>query len=185
MLVYLRGQICSDSCMCCHTEKEVAHQTFFRTQTPYTDTRPTSPSTDPITPGTWQGSHWSANFYLMTLLGKILLQAGFEPQIFCSWGKHLAERPVWPDVKMFVSPTADLSGLMLRCLPHQQQTWVWFPLSLRLFIQLKPNQWRISQYSCGYPAALYPSQAKPVTYKSVFLWLSCCSLSNSSQTSDV
>ena len=23
---------------------------------------PTSPSTDPITPGAWQGSHWSANF---------------------------------------------------------------------------------------------------------------------------
>ena len=28
----------------------------------YTDTRPTSPSTDPISPGTWQGSCWSANY---------------------------------------------------------------------------------------------------------------------------
>ena len=27
-----------------------------------TDTGPTSPSTDPIMPGAWQGSHWSANF---------------------------------------------------------------------------------------------------------------------------
>ena len=31
-------------------------------QSQYTDTRPTRPSTDPIMPGTWQGSHWSANF---------------------------------------------------------------------------------------------------------------------------
>ena len=45
-----------------HTEVEVADQTFHLTQSQYTDTRPTSPSTDPITPGTWQGSHWSANF---------------------------------------------------------------------------------------------------------------------------
>ena len=45
-----------------HTEIEVADQTFYLTQSQYTDTRPTSPSTDPITPGAWQGSHWSANF---------------------------------------------------------------------------------------------------------------------------
>ena len=31
-------------------------------QSQYTDTGPTSPSADPITPGAWQGSHWSANF---------------------------------------------------------------------------------------------------------------------------
>ena len=28
----------------------------------YTDTGPTSPSADPIMPGAWHGSHWSANF---------------------------------------------------------------------------------------------------------------------------
>ena len=28
----------------------------------YTDTRPTSPSADPKTPGAWQGSHWNAIF---------------------------------------------------------------------------------------------------------------------------
>ena len=47
---------------CCHTEIEVADQTFHLTQSQYTDTGPTSPSSDPITPGAWQGSHWSANF---------------------------------------------------------------------------------------------------------------------------
>ena len=47
---------------CCHTEIEVADQTVHLIQSQYTDTGPTSPSTDPITPGTWQGSHWRANF---------------------------------------------------------------------------------------------------------------------------
>ena len=45
-----------------HTEIEVADQTFHLTQSQYTDTGPTSPITDTITPGTWQGSHWSADF---------------------------------------------------------------------------------------------------------------------------
>ena len=57
-----QGQICTDKCMCCHTEIEAADHTFYLTQSQYTDTGPTSPSADPITPGAWQGSHWSANF---------------------------------------------------------------------------------------------------------------------------
>ena len=47
---------------CCHTEIEVADPTFHLTRSQYTDNGPTSPRTDPITPGAWQGSHWSANF---------------------------------------------------------------------------------------------------------------------------
>ena len=58
-----QGRICSDNFMCCHTEIEVADQTFHLTQSQYTDTGPNSPSADPITPGAWQGSHWSANFW--------------------------------------------------------------------------------------------------------------------------
>ena len=57
-----QGRICSDNFTCCHTEIEVADQTFYLTQSQYTDTGPTSPNADPITPGAWQGSHWSANF---------------------------------------------------------------------------------------------------------------------------
>ena len=57
-----QGRICSDNCTCCHTEIEVAEPTFYLTQSQYTDTGPTSPSADPITPGAWQGSHWTANF---------------------------------------------------------------------------------------------------------------------------
>ena len=41
---------------CCHTETEAADQTFHLNQSQYTDTGPTSPSADPITPGAWQGS---------------------------------------------------------------------------------------------------------------------------------
>ena len=57
-----QGRICSDNFTCCHTEIEVADQTFYLTQSQYTDTGLTSPSADPITPGACQGSHWSANF---------------------------------------------------------------------------------------------------------------------------
>ena len=57
-----QGWICSDNFTCCHTETEVADQTFYLTQSQYTDTGPTSPSAHPITPGAWQGSHWSTNF---------------------------------------------------------------------------------------------------------------------------
>ena len=57
-----QGRICSDNFTCCHTQIEVADQTFHLTQSQYTDTGPTSPSTDPITLCAWHGSHWSANF---------------------------------------------------------------------------------------------------------------------------
>ena len=57
-----QGRICSDNFTCCNTEIEVADQAFYLAQSQYTDTRPTSPSADPLTPGAWQGSHWSANF---------------------------------------------------------------------------------------------------------------------------
>ena len=57
-----QGQICSDNLTRCHTEIQIADQTFHLTQSQYTDTGPASPSADPILPGAWQGSHWSANF---------------------------------------------------------------------------------------------------------------------------
>ena len=58
-----QGRICSGNFMCCHTEIEVADQTFSLSHpVTVTDTGPTSPSADRITPGAWQGSHWSAYF---------------------------------------------------------------------------------------------------------------------------
>ena len=61
MQVYLRDGCAQYNFTCCHTEIQVADQTFHLTQSQYTDTGPTSPSADPITPGVWQGNHWSAN----------------------------------------------------------------------------------------------------------------------------
>ena len=82
MLVLSQGLICSDNCMCCNTETEIADQTFYLTKSQYTDTRPASLSTDPITPGAWLGSHWSANFQVtgMTRPRKILAHAGLNPR---------------------------------------------------------------------------------------------------------
>ena len=56
--MYLRDGSAQTFFTCYHTEIEVADQTFYLTQSQYTDTGPTSPSADPITPGAWQGSHW-------------------------------------------------------------------------------------------------------------------------------
>ena len=59
-----QGRICLDNCTCCHTEIEVADQTFHLTQSLCTNTWPTSPSADPKMPGAWQSSHWSTNFWV-------------------------------------------------------------------------------------------------------------------------
>ena len=61
--------MCTDNFTCCHTEIEAADPTFHLTQSQCTDTGPTSPSADPITPGAWQGSHWSANFEVTGMTG--------------------------------------------------------------------------------------------------------------------
>ena len=60
-----QGRICSDKFTCCYTEIQVADQTLYLTQSQYTDTGPTGPTSPiavPIMPGAWQGIHWSANF---------------------------------------------------------------------------------------------------------------------------
>ena len=62
-----QGRICSDNFTCCHTEIEVADQTYHFTQSWDTDTGPTSHSTDPIAPGAWQGSHWNTHYYVTGL----------------------------------------------------------------------------------------------------------------------
>ena len=52
----------SDKCTCCQTEVQVLRVACYVTQSQYTDTWPTSPSADPVTPGAWQRSHLSTNF---------------------------------------------------------------------------------------------------------------------------
>ena len=43
-----QGRICMDNSTCCYIEIEVDDQTFHLTQSQYTDTGPTTPSTDPM-----------------------------------------------------------------------------------------------------------------------------------------
>ena len=82
-----QGRICSDNFTCCHTEIEVADQTFYLTQSQYTETGPTSPSADPTSPGAWQGSHWSANFEVtgMTRPRKIPGASGIRTRDLPLW----------------------------------------------------------------------------------------------------
>ena len=86
-----QGRICTDNFTCCHTEIEVADQTFYLTQSQNTDTGSTSPNADPIKPGSWQGSHWSANVKSLVWLDpeKIPAQARFEPGNFLFRGGRL------------------------------------------------------------------------------------------------
>ena len=77
-----QGQIGSGNCTCCHTEIDVEDQSLHFTQSQYTDTGLTSPSADPIKPGTWQDSHRSTNFEVtnMTQPGKRSMgKAGIDP----------------------------------------------------------------------------------------------------------
>ena len=81
MLMYLRD---GSALMIFHAEIEIADQTFDLTQSQYTDTRPTSPSADLMTPGTWQGSHWSAIFKPLVWLDLEkcpMMQVGIKPWI--------------------------------------------------------------------------------------------------------
>ena len=74
--MYLRERICSDNFTCRHTEIQVADPTFYLTQSQYTDTGPTSPSADPITPDARQGSRWG---------GQKSERFGFESRL-SPWG---------------------------------------------------------------------------------------------------
>ena len=79
-----QGQICSGKFACCHTETEVADQTFYFTESQYTDAGPTSPSADPVTPCAFQvatGVPFLSHLYDSTLKNPHA-RAGIEPRIF-------------------------------------------------------------------------------------------------------
>ena len=63
ILVYLRDRSAKKNYMS-NTKIETAHQTFYLIHSQYTDTWLTSPSSDSITPGAWQGSHWMTSVYV-------------------------------------------------------------------------------------------------------------------------
>ena len=61
-LVYLRDGSAQTIIRAATLRYKLQKPIFYLTQSQYTDTGSTSPRTDPITPGAWQGSHWSTNF---------------------------------------------------------------------------------------------------------------------------
>ena len=85
-----QGRICSDNRACCHTETEATDQTFCITQARYTDTGPTSLGADLVTPGAWQGSHWSTNVQATGMTQeKIHGESGNRTQACRSRGERL------------------------------------------------------------------------------------------------
>ena len=126
-----QGQICSDNFTCCHTEIEVADQTFHLTQSQYTDTGPNSHSNKPIMPGPWQGSHWwDASSYVtgMTRPGKIPARAGFEPQLLRGCLNHFANKAIhWNECCLSVQFTVPSSCADCCSLPH------WLCISVQLW----------------------------------------------------
>ena len=91
-----QGRICSDSFTCCHTEIGAANKTFYLTQSQYTDSGPTIPSADPITPAAWQGSHGSANFSVTSVTPprkRSAAQAGIEPRSVAFSADAFTTRP--------------------------------------------------------------------------------------------
>ena len=81
-----QGRICSDNVTCCHTEIEVADQTFYLTQSQYTDTGPTSPALTLKHQAPGRVANGVPFFKSPVWLGpeKITSPAGFEPGIFRS-----------------------------------------------------------------------------------------------------
>ena len=97
-----QGRICSDNFTCCHTEIEPADPTFHLTQSQYTDTRLTSPSTDPIMPGAWQG------------------RAG-ECQFLSHWYDSTWKDPIVSGIRTLGSSTLEANSLTTR--PTRRSQW--------------------------------------------------------------
>ena len=57
-----QGRVCSHNSMCCQTEMKVADPAFCLTQMHYTNTWPTSSSSNPTKPGVWHGRHFIGRF---------------------------------------------------------------------------------------------------------------------------
>ena len=93
------GRVCPHGCWCCHTETEAANQACCLIRSRHlTDTEPTSPSTDPLTPGAWKGSLKSSNCQVTGRTrptkpptGK----AGFDPETD-TWPTRPSTDPIAP-----------------------------------------------------------------------------------------
>ena len=99
MLQYLRDGSAQTTARAATLRQKQQDQTFYLAQSQYTDTRPTSPSAHPKTPGAWQGSHWSSNFEVtgMTRPGnRPTAKTGIEPRPAALEADVLTTRPTRP-----------------------------------------------------------------------------------------
>ena len=108
-----QGRICSNSSVCCHTEIEAADQTFCLTQSQYTDTGPTSTSTDLIMPGTCRGANPSV------LGGRSSALRNF----FRSIAKSPADENSKPSARFIHFQTVPRSPFSLRTVHREKERW--------------------------------------------------------------
>ena len=137
-----QGRICSDSCTCCHTKIEAACQTFYLTQSQYTDTGPISPSAEPVTPGAWHGSHWIAIFKSLVWVDpdKFRRKRDSNPGSSALEADTLTTRP-----------TRRL--LVVRRPPGERETWLWSPF---FPVGVLPRLSPASDLTIGAPVATLP-----------------------------
>ena len=165
-----QGRICADNFTCCHTETEVADQTFYLTLLQYADTGPTSPSADPITPCTWQGTHWSANFKVtgMTWPRKNPGASGIQTQDLLLLRRtpyHYANEAVINKLHAGVHPH-DPAHIALRQLPIATQKCL-CELWVSCWCALENYFW-IIYFELGagvHPAYIAPRQLRKATQK--------------------
>ena len=86
-------QICSDNCTCYHTEIEFADQTFYLSQSQYTDIGPSCPGADPITPGAWQGASIFKLLTWVDLEKRSMAKAWIKPRSAALEADALTTRP--------------------------------------------------------------------------------------------
>ena len=121
MLVYLRDRPAQTRARAATLRYKVQIKLSVLSSHSILTPRPTSPIADPMTPGAWQGSHWSASFEVtgMTPPGKIpVAQAGIEPGIFRSRGERLSH---WANEAVYC---ADRNALGTRHLLFRPQITV-------------------------------------------------------------
>ena len=81
-------QTCSDICTCSYTETEVADKTCYQTQSKYIDSRPTSPSTNPVMPETWQDATYFLSHWLDSMREKAQGKVRLSPR--SGWNSSVA-----------------------------------------------------------------------------------------------
>ena len=133
------GRICSDSFTCCHTEIEVADQSFYFTQPQYTDTGPTGPSADPITPGAWDGQSPGNRMRLQVTNTQLVLfpnrSTVFTPLLIVSTALYR----LFPNLSTVFTPLLIVSTALYRLFPNRSTVFTPLLIVSTALYRLFPN----------------------------------------------